>query len=146
MSNPSDVFDYNEETGTYIKYNTPGVIVDSLSDVACMTLGEEWRVPRPDELYELVTMCTWEDTVYGGVKGYKVIGKNGAWIFLPYIFNNEDNLLMGSYMSNRISDNNVNNFYSLIFSDKPFDDNVNYRVMEVERQSACVVRAVRAKK
>ena len=87
ISSPSEVFDYNKETGTYMKYNTPGVVIDTLSDVARVTLGEEWRVPTPDELYELSTMCSWEETVCGGMKGYKVVGKNGAWIFLPYVFN-----------------------------------------------------------
>ena len=36
-----------------------------------------------EELSELKTKCKWEWTVINGVNGYKVIGKNGNYIFLP---------------------------------------------------------------
>ena len=52
-------------------------------DVVNVNLGDGWRIPTFKELGELVSNCTWEWTMVNGVYGYKVIGRNGNFIFLP---------------------------------------------------------------
>lgn len=53
-------------------------------DYACDQLGGEWRMPTYTELCELRDSCEWILGHYNEVLGYKVIGKNGNSIFLPY--------------------------------------------------------------
>ena len=152
INNESDaktVYDWDETGQSFKKYNNLGMIISPEDDVAHKALGGGWRVPTPDELYELVNKCTWEEAEYMNMKGYNVIGKNGNKIFLPYVGNPGNAYWMGSYMSNSMSSNNVANFYSLVFSDKTMkeigviDENVKICVLEVARNSAAVVRAVK---
>lgn len=53
-------------------------------DAAAALWQGEWRIPTKEEWDELVTKCTWTETIESGVKGYKVTGPNGHSIFLPY--------------------------------------------------------------
>lgn len=69
-------------------YNIYGFIdnnieLDYADDVASVTLNRNWRMPTKDEIEELRTECKWEFMCFNGVNGYKVIGKNGNYIFLP---------------------------------------------------------------
>ena len=52
-------------------------------DVAYATWGGEWRLPTQSEITELETQCQWKSEVINGCSGYRVIGPNGASIFLP---------------------------------------------------------------
>lgn len=52
-------------------------------DVACVKLGDEWRMPTSNEVYELRYNCTWEWTEINGIKGELVTASNGNSIFLP---------------------------------------------------------------
>lgn len=52
-------------------------------DVARNKWGETWRIPTQSEMQELVNKCTWIWTTIDGTSGYKVIGPNGNYIFLP---------------------------------------------------------------
>lgn len=52
-------------------------------DAAAKSLGGSWRMPTSIELLELQFRCTWTWTLVSGVKGYKVVGLNGNYIFLP---------------------------------------------------------------
>jgi len=63
-------------------------VLDSWDDVAQFHLGENCRIPSPEEFYELRTACTWKwysagNAEFEGVAGFKVIGPNGNHIFLP---------------------------------------------------------------
>lgn len=51
-------------------------------DVACVTLGDKWRMPTQTELEELFT-CTWSWEKRNGVQGVRITGPNGNAIFLP---------------------------------------------------------------
>ncbi|MCQ2341991.1 MAG: hypothetical protein MJZ75_00660 [Paludibacteraceae bacterium] len=57
--------------------------VESFEDVATKQWGEKWRMPKEEECYELIYQCTWIWAQLHGVQGYKVVGKNNKWIFLP---------------------------------------------------------------
>lgn len=65
-----------------------GVSVESIyateHDYAHQQLGEAWRMPTATELCELRDSCEWTMGFYSDVLGYKVAGKNGNSIFLPY--------------------------------------------------------------
>lgn len=42
------------------------------------------KIPTNAQWEELILNCTWELTEINGAMGYKVFGKNGNWIFLPF--------------------------------------------------------------
>lgn len=64
-------------------------------DAATANWGTGWRMPKFREFHELVDECKWIWGKYNGIIGYKVIGKNGNWIFLPasgHVFQTFNNL------------------------------------------------------
>ena len=74
--------------GTITKYDIDdlaetSIILEAQDDAAVVNMGEKWRMPTEEELDELRFKCKWVWTNYRGVNGYKVIGKNGNFIFLP---------------------------------------------------------------
>ena len=56
---------------------------DTRYDAAAANWGSSWRLPTLEDANELVQRCTWIWTSIAGTNGYKVIGPNGKWIFLP---------------------------------------------------------------
>lgn len=57
---------------------------NSNADVAHVKWGDKWRTPSQAQFQELVDNCTWAIATQDGTKGYKVTGKNGNSIFLPF--------------------------------------------------------------
>ena len=53
-------------------------------DVAHVKWGDGARMPRIEEVSELIHNCTFKDGSYNGITGNYVIGPNGNSIFLPY--------------------------------------------------------------
>ena len=101
-SNPEEYGDYfafgeteskNEYTEeNYMLYGIPhrkayigiGKIISGTEyDVARKQWGDEWRMPTEEELYELLSYCSWQLITINGVNGYEVVGPNGNSIFLP---------------------------------------------------------------
>lgn len=83
-------------------------------DAARAQWGAPWRMPTKGEFAELVKLCTWKWTTYGGIKGYKVIGPNGNAIFLPaagyrYLFSVHESGKKGGYWSGTITRTYHNN-------------------------------------
>ena len=58
-------------------------ILDLEDDAATINWGGQWRMPTEKEIAELKERCTWVWTTINGVEGYKVIGPNQNFIFLP---------------------------------------------------------------
>lgn len=58
-------------------------VLDSQDDVAKSMLGGEWRIPTKEDMEELVEECEWKWTSLNGQLGWKVIGSNNNYIFLP---------------------------------------------------------------
>ena len=58
-------------------------VLDLEDDAATANWGGSWRMPTYEEMTELREQCIWTWTTQKGVKGYKVVGKNGNYIFLP---------------------------------------------------------------
>ena len=58
--------------------------------------------------------CTWTWTVLNEVKGYKVVGPNGNYIFLPAAGGKSDEVYgmgeFGSYFSNTLCSEDSNNY------------------------------------
>ncbi len=52
-------------------------------DIAAAEWGNPWRMPRRDEVEELINNCTFEKVSQGETEGYIVTGPNGNTIFLP---------------------------------------------------------------
>lgn len=86
-----------EETRTYKGY-TKYVLVSSYGydgfidkkneldkddDIAHVSWGGGWRIPTALQMEELTKQCTWTYGELDGQKGYKVVGLNNKWIFLP---------------------------------------------------------------
>ena len=57
--------------------------LDASDDVAHVEWGGRWHIPTQTEMSELLNNCTWIETVFDGVKGFRVKGPNGRSIFLP---------------------------------------------------------------
>ena len=55
-------------------------------DAAAANWGGDWKMPTIAEMNELESKCTWEWIKQNGVRGYKVTGPNGNFIFLPNRF------------------------------------------------------------
>ena len=58
-------------------------VLESQDDVAKSVLGGEWRIPTKEDMEELVEECEWKWTRENGHLGWKVIGPNNNFIFLP---------------------------------------------------------------
>lgn len=71
----NSIFKYTEADGKNV--------LDSQDDVAKSKLGGEWRIPTKEDMEELVEECEWKWTSQNGQLGWKVIGSNNNYIFLP---------------------------------------------------------------
>lgn len=121
-------FDAKDEIGKeFYKYYYGGdgsglktISPTSGHDVAREECGENWRMPTPEELNELVTKCKWTFTSYNNVYGQRITGPSGKSIFLPcsgyYSFTRP--LGQGSYgwyWSSSLSYNNENGKAVILF-------------------------------
>ena len=52
-------------------------------DAATANWGDQWRLPTPAEIDELIDKCHWEWTNEDGINGYRITGTNGNSIFIP---------------------------------------------------------------
>ncbi|MCQ2257069.1 MAG: DUF1566 domain-containing protein [Bacteroidaceae bacterium] len=84
-------------------------------DVAHVKWGGDWRMPTKAEQDELINNCTWDWKELKGVKGYKVTGANGKFIFLP---------AAGFYWSSSLNESYPSFAYGLYF-DSSYVDWIN---------------------
>ena len=94
-SSPSDYGSYFAWGETYTKEEytvenchtwskTFGNIAGNVEfDAARANWGGSWRMPTKTECEELLNNCQWTFITIGNHNGYKVIGPNGNYIFLP---------------------------------------------------------------
>lgn len=73
---------YNSIVATDITEDIAG----TRHDPAAMLWGGDWRMPTKEQMQELLDNCTWQRTYADDNTyfGYRVTGKNGNSIFLPY--------------------------------------------------------------
>ena len=79
---------YTEKNHKWGKYGNTNKYPDKREldledDAAYVNWGKDWRMPRYDQLTELVNKCKWNRIKYNGVTGYIITGPNGNSIFLP---------------------------------------------------------------
>lgn len=91
----------------------------TLDDAANAQWGGSWRLPTKTEWDEILHKCFWRWTTLKGVKGYKVIARNGNWIFLPAAGvrygTDSDVGSLGYYWSSTVDENYSNLAYYLYF-------------------------------
>ena len=100
----------------FIKYTTDDRLkqLEESDDAACVNWMGKWKIPDVEAFKELINKCTWEWTSINGQDGYKVIGPNGSFIFLPYVgfygnkeygevFHKDYTLYWGSTLSSSIA-------------------------------------------
>ena len=75
-----NVYDFKVKTYRYYAQIDSTYVDD---DAAYVNWGCEWRIPTNDQLIELKNICLWKKVTLNGTNGYKVIGPNGNYIFLP---------------------------------------------------------------
>ena len=75
--------EYTEENSITYDEEMNDISGNPQYDAARANWGGSWRMPRENEMEELLDYCEWEWTQKNGVNGYKVIGRNGKSIFLP---------------------------------------------------------------
>ena len=102
------------------------------------------RIPKMEEMNELIDQCEWIFTTQEGVNGYKVIGPNGNSIFLPATGYYFEKLLYGDnsnghYWTSSLYEDNPTKAYLLAFDveQKP------YSISVFERFYGQVIRPVK---
>jgi uncharacterized protein YjdB len=101
---------WNERFDPEVNRLNPG------DDVASVRWGDGWRMPTPEEFYELRENCTWTLSLNEGMLGYYVYGKRegytDSYIFLPlsgyYIDDMLRNKWNGSYGSGHYWSSSIN--------------------------------------
>lgn len=64
-------------------YDRDHTVLEPEDDAATVNKGQPWRMPTYSEWSELRRECTWTLISNNGNQGYKVVGPNGNYIFLP---------------------------------------------------------------
>ena len=93
-------WDWDSNTQSYIKYNEKGMYLQPEDDAVMVHMGSEYRMPTGTDFNELVnyttrTVIDMNNNEYTGddvynidyntlLKGVKIIGTNGNFIFIPY--------------------------------------------------------------
>ena len=85
-------------------------------DAARANWGGSWRMPTKTEYEELLNNCQWTFITMGDHNGYKVIGPNGNYIFLP----------AAGYRNGAILDNSGS--YGSYWSSSPYDTKSSYEL------------------
>ena len=116
-SNPNSYWDY---LGC-IKYNDKDekYFLDSEDDAAHVKLGEDWRIPSPEEWQELIENCVWKWTSFHDAVGVVGTSKiNGKCIFFPAdsSFRN-GSLESGIYHSSQVVASNNHEFAGYYYND-----------------------------
>ena len=96
--NHNDEYDFGSGELVNIGYDISGTIYDPVHT----TEGGFWHMPTKEQMNELINECTWTWTQQNGVKGYRVTGPSGRYIFIPaggsiYGSNNSNIGISGRY-------------------------------------------------
>ncbi|MBR5781262.1 MAG: hypothetical protein IKY27_04685 [Bacteroidales bacterium] len=110
--------DYPEEYGNYYAWGeteikneytsenslTYGIEMNDISgnpqyDAARNKWGGAWRIPTSTEMYELQNKCSKKWIEQDGIKGFRITGPNGNYIFFPAAGRNIDSTIINSDLS-----------------------------------------------
>ncbi len=134
---------YDSTMSIFTKYNRADGLHSLLreDDAATKKWGAEWRTPSRDEWQELVDNCEWIWTNLNYITGYKVVAKNGNWIFLPAgdDFTSPHTGVYrtyGGYGSSTFSENSDYDAYCVLF------DNSHVDIYDKDRHVGRTIRPV----
>lgn len=85
------------DTDTYVGTDT---YLPLSYDAAHIAMGEGFRTPTRQEMYELCERCKWQPAKRNGIEGFKVTGPNGNYIFIPLLETDKEGTPIISYWSN----------------------------------------------
>lgn len=79
--NPYSFFKYGKDS----KYGKIDDLVEleDEDDAAHILWGSNWHLPTKEDMQELIDYCRWSLTMINQQIGWKVVGRNGNYIFLP---------------------------------------------------------------
>ena len=79
-------YDSITKYGTVEVYGVDDHILELIEDddAATVNWGDQWRTPTEEEVTALLSYCRWDEENLNGVKGFRVTGRNGNSIFLPF--------------------------------------------------------------
>ena len=112
----------------YIYTDSPATLPAS-NDAAAQNWGLDWRMPTEAEMQVLIDSCTWIETTLNGVKGHKVVGPNGNFIFLP---------CGGNYDGSTLSDAGYAYFYFTSTCLTPGISNISVRSLIWTRSAGSI--------
>lgn len=92
------------QKSTYTFENSVAIDREVIYDISEITMydaakaiwGGDWRLPSSTEFSELQNNCEWELSSLNGVRGYRVIGRNGNSIFIPFAGGYQDDVCYDS--------------------------------------------------
>lgn len=73
---------YTDEN-SIVKDNPLSIEGNPNMDSATHNWGGSWHTPNSSDFKELIDNCAWTWGRLNGINGYKIVGKNKKWIFLP---------------------------------------------------------------
>lgn len=132
--NPQDVKDIGDD------------IAGTEYDAATANWGEEWFMPKLNQVWELMRNTTWHWTYQGGQQGMLITGKNGATIFMPaagYKGDSQKPLMAGEAVMSWTATINSGNHYKAECT--RFNDKGLWNT-SLERRFGLTVRPVCARK
>ena len=107
---PKDIYtEENNLTSDIIFYN---LFIDDIGgnteyDAATSNWGDRWRIPSEDNFEELMNECNWIWTNINGSNGYKIVGPNANYIFIPAAGYYVDKLIGGGNRGIYISGDDI---------------------------------------
>lgn len=109
-------------------------------DVAKKKYGNTWCLPTTDDLKELRLKCDWVWTTENNIKGYKVFGENGNYIFLPAAGYKTTSINYGGsygYYSSGIVSSTSTKAYVLKFDNDSKSSTTDYRYIGFPIRPVC---------
>lgn len=124
-----------DDTYGYDGFRDDKKTLDLEDDAANANWGGDWRMPTAAERDELREKCSWQWCALNDVWGYKVIGPNGNYIFLPAAGYRGGSSL--SYWSSSLAESNSNWAYELYFNSGNGNRNSTYRYCGRSVRAVC---------
>ena len=59
------------------------IVLETSDDAATAYWGEDWRMPSPADIQELIDNCSWSWVSKDNISGMEITGPNGNTIFIP---------------------------------------------------------------
>ncbi len=134
--------EHRQDLDLYPNENPPMSISRSQYDVVTKYVGGSYRIPTEKEFDELIKECKFIRDSQNNVEGYRVVGKNGNSIFLPFTGYRhgeiiEDDSEVGNYWSGTLHQANKENAYYYLLTDNTITKRATRRHFGFAIRSVC---------